>query len=111
MTARNKQRGYELERETVLHWQSKGMKCERTFASGAHKVALGEMHAGDIRLEGFMVECKRKKSGFRFLYDALAQDDADIVVVRQDAAAGQKHHRIYILREETLEKLLKGESK
>jgi Holliday junction resolvase len=104
MTARNKQRGYELERETVLHWQSKGLKCERTFASGAHKVALGEMHAGDIRLEGFMVEAKRKKSGFKFLYDAMAQDDADIVVVKQD-----RHQRIYILREETLEKLLKGE--
>ena len=53
-------------------------------------------------LSGFTVECKRKKSGFKFLYDSLAQDDADMLVVRQDRAA-----RLYIMNEETVEALFR----
>ena len=53
-------------------------------------------------LSGFTVECKRKKSGFKFLYDSLAQDDADFLVVRQDRA-----ERLYIMSEETVEALFK----
>lgn len=103
MANRNKQRGYELEAETVKFWQSLGVACARVFASGAHKVSLGEEHAGDIVLAGFRVEAKRKKSGFKFLYDALDQDTSDIVVVKQD-----RHRRIYIMEEATLQKLIEA---
>ena len=99
---RNKARGYELEAETVLHWQNLGVDCKRVFASGAYKQQLGDEFAGDLMLSGFTVECKRKKSGFKFLYDSLAQDDADMLVVRQDRAA-----RLYIMSEETVETLLR----
>ena len=102
MSSRNKQRGYELEAETVKHWQGLCVECKRVFGSGAYKQQLGDEHAGDLMLSGFTVECKRKKSGFKFLYDSLAQDDADMLVVRQDRAA-----RLYIMSEETVETLLR----
>ena len=101
MSSRNKKRGYELEAETVKHWQGLGVDCKRVFASGAYK-HLGDEFAGDLMLSGFTVECKRKKSGFKFLYDSLAQDDADFLVVRQDRA-----ERLYIMSEETMETLLR----
>ena len=53
-------------------------------------------------LSGFTVECKRRKSGFALLYQSLAQDDADMLVVRQDRA-----ERLYILPEKTIEFLFK----
>ena len=99
---RNKARGYELEAETVKHWDNLGVDCKRVFASGAYKEQLGDEHKGDLMLSGFTVECKRKKSGFKFLYDSLAQDDADMLVVRQD-----RHQRLYIMPEETVEVLLR----
>ena len=102
MSSRNKKRGYELEAETVKHWQGLGVECKRVFGSGAYKQQLGDEHAGDLMLSGFTVECKRKKSGFKFLYDSLAQDDADMLVVRQDRAA-----RLYIINEETVEALFR----
>ena len=102
MSSRNKQRGYELEAETVKHWQGLGVECKRVFGSGAYKQQLGDEHAGDLMLSGFTVECKRTKSGFKFLYDSLAQDDADFLVVRQDRAA-----RLYIMNEETVEALFR----
>lgn len=101
MSSRNKKRGYELEAETVKHWQGLGVDCERVFASGAYK-HLGDEFAGDLMLSGFTVECKRKKSGFKFLYDSLAQDDADMLVIRQDRA-----ERLYIMSEETVETLFR----
>ena len=99
MSNRNKQRGYELEAETVKFWQGLGVESKRVFASGAHKHHLGDEYAGDLNIAGFMVEAKRKKSGFKFLYDALAQDDgiSDMLVVKQG-----RHSRLYVLREETL---------
>ena len=45
---------------------------------------------------------KRRKSGFKLLYDAFDQDDADVVVVRADRSP-----RLYMLREETFHELLK----
>lgn len=102
MGNRNKARGYELEAETVKHWQSRGVEAKRVFGSGAYKGQLGDEYAGDLMVAGFTVECKRKKSGFKFLYDALAQDDADFVVCRQDRSP-----RIYVMREETVEALFR----
>ena len=101
MANRNKQRGYELERETVLFWESLGAVVKRVFGSGAHKHA-GEDFEGDIKLGPYTVEAKRKKSGYKFLYDALDQDASDLLVVRQDRA-----RRLYVLEERTLVDLMR----
>ena len=102
MGNRNKARGYELERETVQHWQKLGLECNRVFASGAFKHQLGDEYAGDLLLAGYTVECKRKKSGFKFLYDSLAQDEADMLVVRED-----RNERLYVMREKTVEAIFR----
>ena len=97
MSARNKARGRELENEVKQAFADAGIPSRRVFGSGAFKNQLGAAFAGDVRLGPYTVECKRKKSGFKFLYDAMAQDDADIVAIRQDRSP-----RLYCLREETL---------
>ena len=94
MSARNKARGYELEREVVLAAEAAGLEAKRVFGSGAHKNQLGEDFAGDVVLSGLRVECKRRKGGFKLLYDAFGQDDADVVCVRADRSP-----RLYLLRE------------
>ena len=97
MPNRNKQRGYELEKETVDFWREQGADVKRMLASGAYKHFSDDL-AGDIQLGPYVVEAKRKKSGFKFLYDALDQDDVnDMLVLKQDRC-----RRIYLLEEETL---------
>jgi hypothetical protein len=102
MANRNKQRGYELERETVLFWEGQGAEVRRVFGSGAHKHA-GDDFDGDVKLGPYTVEAKRKKSGFKFLYDALDQGGCnDLLVLRQD-----RSRRIYVLEEDTLVDLMR----
>jgi len=108
MSARNKQRGYELEREVVVAAEAAGLEAKRVFGSGQHKAQLGDDFAGDVVVEGLRIECKRRKSGFKLIYDAFDQDDADIVVVRADRSP-----RIWMLREAVVLELLeraKGEN-
>lgn len=104
MSARNKQRGYELEREVVVAAEAAGLEAKRVFGSGQHKVQLGDDFAGDVVVEGLRIECKRRKSGFKLIYDAFDQDDADIVVVRADRSP-----RLWVLREAVVLELLKRE--
>ena len=106
MTRRNKQRGYELEAEVVKHWDNSDVDCKRVFASGAYKEQLGDKHKGDLMLSGFVVECKRRKNGggFKFLLDSLDQDNADILICRQD---GRPIRRLYVMEEETVEALFR----
>jgi len=102
MPNRNRARGYELEAECRDFWLENGFDARRTFASGAYKHVLGREQTGDLYLEGLMVEAKRKKSGFKFLYDSLANDNAEVLVVRQD-----RSERLYCLPEKTMLKLMK----
>jgi hypothetical protein len=98
----NKARGYQLEREAVLAAQAAGLEAGRVFASGAFKEQLGEDFAGDVVIEGLRCEMKRRKGGFKLLYDSFQQDSADVVCVRADRSP-----RMYLLREETFHELLK----
>jgi len=102
MSARNKQRGYEHEREIVLWAQSNGLDCRRIFGSGAFKHQLGDEFAGDIVLAGLRVEAKRRKTGFKVIYDAFDQDDSDVVCVRAD-----RKERLWIVKDDLLLRLLK----
>lgn len=101
MSARNKQRGYELEREVVVAAEKAGLEARRVFGSGAFKQQLGEDFAGDVVFEGLRVECKRRKSGFKVIYDGFSQDNADVVVFRAD-----RRDRVYCLKEGTFHDLL-----
>jgi len=102
MSARNKARGYEHEREIVMWAQANGLECRRIFGSGAFKHQLGDEFAGDIMLEGLRVEAKRRKTGFKNIYDAFDQDDSDVVCVRAD-----RKERLWIVKDDLLLRLLK----
>jgi len=102
MSARNKQRGYEHEREIVLWAQSNGLDCRRIFGSGAFKKQLGEDYAGDIVIEGLRLEAKRRKTGFKNIYDAFDQDDSDVVCVRAD-----RKERLWIVKDDLMLQFLK----
>ena len=102
MSSRNQARGRELEKEVEAAGIEAGLRSTRVFGSGAYKQQLGDDFAGDVRLGKFRVECKRRKSGFKLLYDAFLQDDADMVCVRQD-----RGERLYVLKEPLLMALLR----
>ena len=102
MANRNKQRGYELERETVLFWREHGAEVQRNVGSGAFKNYSADL-AGDVKLGPYVIECKRKKSGYRFLYQSLDQDEVnDMLCIRED-----RQRRLYVLEEETLLDLMR----
>ena len=67
MANRNKQRGYELEKETADFWKENGVEARRVFASGAY-ARLGEDFEGDVKLAGrYIIEAKRKKTRVQIL--------------------------------------------
>jgi Holliday junction resolvase len=102
MPNRNRKRGYELERSCTQFWKEQGAEVQRVLSSGAYKRYSDDL-AGDIKLGPYVVEAKRKKAGFKFLYQALDQDDVnDMLVLKQDRC-----RRIYVLEEETLLDLFK----
>ena len=74
------------------------MPCKRILASGAFK-HYGKDLAGDIRLNGLRVEVKRRKNGtgFTFLYKALEQDNAQMLICRADSKK-----RLYVIPEEVM---------
>ena len=92
----NKKRGYVLEHEVETFWKAFGAKCKRVFASGQYK-HLGDDFQGDVQLEGYTIECKRRKEGFKELYKWL--QEADFLVVRSD-----RNKRLYVLPEDLFAK-------
>tara|TARA_Y100001938_G_scaffold99381_1_gene135892 strand:+ start:707 stop:1078 length:372 start_codon:yes stop_codon:yes gene_type:complete len=94
----NKRRGYEVEREVVKLWQGLGVPCKRILASGAFK-HYGKNLAGDVELNGLLVEVKRRKNGtgFASLYKWLEQDDAKMLICRAD-----NKKRLYVIPEEVM---------
>lgn len=94
MTNKNKLRGDNLEREVVNLMRENGFRCERTLERGARsdgsKTWDVDLYVnGDSALVG---ECKRRKSGFKFIYESLGEND--FLVVKQDRC-----DRLYVLPE------------
>ena len=77
--------------------QGHGLDCRRIFGSGAFKKQLGEDYAGDIVIEGLRLEAKRRKTGFKNIYDAFDQDDSDVVCVRAD-----RKERLWIVKDDLM---------
>jgi Holliday junction resolvase len=102
LSALNKQRGYKHEREIVLWALALGLDCHRVFGSGAYKVQLGDEFAGDIVLGDLRIEAKRRKNGFKTIYDAFEQDDCDVVCVRAD-----RKERLWIVKDAQFARFLK----
>ena len=94
----NKRRGYDVEREVVKLWQGLGVPCKRILGSGAYK-HWGKNLAGDVELNGLLVEVKRRRNGtgFASLYKWLEQDDAKMLICRAD-----NKKRLYVIPEEVM---------
>ena len=79
--SRVKGSGYERE---ICHWHTdRGIPAERVPLSGQSKGS----YSADIRIGPSLAvtgECKRFKNGLGKLYDALEQDNADVVFARAD---------------------------
>ena len=106
MSAGNKRRGYEHEKGSVDFALSKGLDARRVFGSGSYKGQLGDDYAGDVVIEGLRCEMKRRKTGFKLIYDAFLQDNADVVCVRAD-----RKERLWIVKDDLFAQLLKGEQR
>ena len=79
----SRDKGGRFEREVVNWFRGQGIPAERVPLSGAAKGS----YAADIRFGpvlGWTGECKRFANGLTKLYDALEQDDADVVFARAD---------------------------
>lgn len=75
--SRNKGSGYE--REIVADHIARGIAARKTPLSGALRD-----YPGDVQIAGMIGECKRRKKSFTTLYDALAQQGADVLFIRDD---------------------------
>ena len=95
MANKNKTRGDNLEREVVNIMRENGFTCVRTLERGARPDGSPTW---DIDLyktpdsAAMIGECKRKKSGFKFIYDSLGEND--FLTIKQD-----RHQRLYVLPE------------
>lgn len=90
-----------MEREVVNLMREHGFSCERTLERGAR---MDGSPTWDIDLVLDKVrkgECKRKKSGFKFIYESLG--DNDFLVIREDRAK-----RLYVVNEETFIEMAKA---
>jgi len=79
MPARNKIKGSNFEREIVNLAAAKGMTAKRAYASNGR--ALGEAEAVDCVIEGYRIQCKRRKKLASFLQ---IPEGCDVVSFRQD---------------------------
>lgn len=103
---KNKRRGTDFERQVVALFQERGLECERVFGSGSYKKELGEGFAGDLRLEGRIVECKRSKTKHKTIIGYFEQDNADIVAIKLD-----RQEPVFIMKAPLLANLLEAEKR
>ena len=72
-----------FEREIVNWHKDRGVAAELIPLSGAVK----GNYSGDIKIGpqlALLAECKRRARAYQDLYDALDQDDSDMLFVRRD---------------------------
>lgn len=103
MTNKNKLRGDTLEREVVNKMRSEGFTCVRTLERGARPDGSDTWDIDlypDPQGAAMIGECKRKKTGFKFIYDSLGKND--FLVIKQD-----RQERLYIVPEDVFIRMLK----
>jgi|TARA_B100001029_G_scaffold73392_1_gene59938 hypothetical protein len=103
LTSSAKRKGYTLEKNVETFWKDLGVPCKRILGSGAFKHYSKNL-ASDVNLNGYKVECKRRKTGtgFMSLYNWFKQDDADILVLHSD-----RQERLYVFKESKIAEIVK----
>lgn len=76
----SRDKGARNERAFVNDCKAAGIDAERIPLSGAMKGSFG----GDVRVAGYLGECKVRAEGFKTLYDWIDHDGADFLALRAD---------------------------
>lgn len=81
MPNRNKEKGSRFEREIVDKARLRELEANRVPLSGSASGFKGDVHIKKGR-ETWVIEAKKRASGFKFLYQHL--EGADVLVVAED---------------------------
>lgn len=101
MANRQKQKGDREERSVVDRLRALGFEAFRTLESGARSDGSDTW---DINADDLKVECKMRATGFGLIYRWIA--GRDILTLRVNNKS-----RLWVLTEETFEKILKIKNK
>ena len=93
-------KGHSCEREVVNWHKDRNVEAERIPLSGAVK----GNYSGDLKIgpqQALLAECKRRARAWQDLYDALDQDNSDMLFIRKD-----RERTLVVLPLETYEAFL-----
>lgn len=93
-------KGASFEREVVNWHKDRNVEAERIPLSGAVK----GNYSGDLKIgpqQALLAECKRRARAWQDLYDALDQDNSDMLFIRKD-----RERTLVVLPLETYEAFL-----
>ena len=96
----SRDKGANFEREVVNWHKDRNVEAERIPLSGAVK----GNYSGDLKIgpqQALLAECKRRARAWQDLYDALAQDNSDMLFIRKD-----RERTLVVLPLETYEAFL-----
>ena len=96
----SRDKGANFEREVVNWHKDRNVEAERIPWSGAVK----GNYSGDLKIgpqQALLAECKRRARAWQDLYDALDQDNSDMLFIRKD-----RERTLVVLPLETYEAFL-----
>ena len=96
----SRDKGANFEREVVNWHKDRNVEAERMPLSGAVK----GNYSGDLKIgpqQALLAECKRRARAWQDLYDALDQDNSDMLFIRKD-----RERTLVVLPLETYEAFL-----
>ena len=96
----SRDKGANFEREVVNWHKDRNVEAERIPLSGAVK----GNYSGDLKIgpqQALLAECKRRARAWQDLYDALDQDNSDMLFIRKD-----RERTLVVLPLETYEAFL-----
>jgi len=96
----SRDKGANFEREIVNWHKARNVDAERIPLSGAVK----GNYSGDLKIgpeQALLAECKRRARAWQDLYDALDQDESDMLFIRKD-----RERTLVVLPLETYEAFL-----
>lgn len=100
MPNRSKEKGSRFEREIVEKARQHGLEANRVPLSGSAAGFKGDVHIKKGR-ETWVIEAKKRASGFKFLYQHI--EGSDVLVVSED-----RNKALAVLDLEDFLDLLKG---
>ena len=84
MGSLSRTKGAQFERDIVRAFKDAGIDAKRTAPLQTHK----QNNADDLIVDGVGgIECKRRRSSFKIIYEAFEQGEPNAVIIRDDRKA------------------------